>query len=72
MPSERWHCLLSFQQKNTRRLKMVFPAHGTFSGIFFSLRVELETFSALSFQSSVLHSSGFSIRVRVLYPEQVL
>ena len=72
MPSERWHCLLSFQQKNTRRLKMFFQLMAHFQAFFFSLRVELETFSALSFQSSVLHSSGFSIRVRVLYPEQVL
>ena len=43
-----------------------------FQAFFFSLRVELETFSALSFQSSVLHSSGFPIHVWVLYPGQVL
>ena len=51
---------------------MDFPAHGAFSGIFFSLRVELETFSTLSFQSSVLHSLGFPLRIRVVHPGQVL
>ena len=37
-----------------------------FLDISFSLRVELETFSALSFQSLVLNSSG-SPTVRVLH-----
>ena len=43
-----------------------------FQAFFFSLRVELETFSTLSFQSSVLHSLGFPLRIRVVHPEQVL
>ena len=40
--------------------------------IYISLRFDLETLLAHVFQSLVLHSLGSKVRVRVLYPEQIL
>tara|TARA_Y100000589_G_scaffold31133_1_gene26064 strand:- start:1735 stop:1956 length:222 start_codon:yes stop_codon:yes gene_type:complete len=42
-----------------------------FLDVFLSLRFDLETLLALGFQSLVLHSLGYKVRVRVIHPEQI-
>ena len=71
-PSERWHCLNNFSRKHSPSENVETPRfHSSFSGIFTPWGSRLSS-SALSFESSVLHSLGFPIRVRVLHPGQVL